>query len=221
MNPEILYRDQWLVAINKPAGLLSEPDLHGSANAYDLLVKSLQPGFLGQIHRLDKLTSGVLLFALKKDALKKMNALQEQKQLRKTYLAITTGLPILPTEGILHSWLKKDQQRFMALLSDQPKAGFVPIETAYHWSPFSSNFVFWKLNIHGGKYHQLRAQLAHLGCPIVGDGKYQSPLPDPNRIALHAQTLEFIHPYTEQPIRIDAEQPDCPPWNIKPTGSSE
>lgn len=212
----ILLETKSLLAINKPSGLIVEqsrfeyPTIEDLAMEY--LTKQRKQPYVGIIHRLDRVTSGVLLLAKKKSVLKNLNEQFRNKQVQKQYLAIVEDLPT-PQDGILQHWLEKDQKNKRAIIhaAEHPKA--VYCELTYRVVAEKQLGYLLQLTPKTGRFHQIRAQLAFIGCPIVGDIKYGSRFNEIDRcIALHAQAIQFQLPNQEKKIEIQAAPPSNDYW---------
>lgn len=196
----ILYEDQWLLAINKLSGLSVERNPFEQNTIEDLawqhVIRERKNPFLGIVHRLDRGTSGVLLLAKRKQALKELNAQFEAQQVEKTYLALTETPPPQP-EGMLEHWLVKDtiEKRAVLYPKKRERAAFVKLH--YQVKPHDGPYTLLEIKPETGKYHQIRAQLSAIGCPIVGDEKYGSTVnANWGNWALHAWKINFKNPLT-------------------------
>lgn len=209
MDLKILYKDKYLIAVEKPAGLNTEPDAKGNPNLADELKKKLSfpyPLKFGPsvIHRLDRPVGGIVLFAITPMALKKMNTLFAERKVKKKYQAIVEGIPIENTQLLIH-FLYKDTKQKKAIISNEPKPDFVKVSLSYNILEIFDNKAKLEIELHTGKYHQIRAQLSAIGHPIFGDSLYGSKhLFAENKIMLHASLLSFIHPITLQRIQIES-----------------
>ncbi|MFN8277352.1 MAG: RluA family pseudouridine synthase [Chitinophagales bacterium] len=207
----ILYQDPFIVLVNKPCGIMTEPDQFGHDNVLDILKAQLNPQqhknfFLQNVHRLDRPVSGVLAFALKPSVVKKWNAEFRGDSIQKEYLArVSAALPA--PRGELQHYLWKDQKNWRSEVKATPFAHAQPVRLAYEVLKESEGNFLLRIELFTGKYHQIRAQLALVGCPIIGDEKYGSTVSyQPNAIALHAHRLTFRHPARGNTLSIDA------PW---------
>lgn len=212
MNIDVLYHDNHLLAINKPAGLLTQPsgtdkdNLEDRAKAYIKAIKN-KPGnvFLHAVHRLDRVVSGGVLFACTDKALSRLNADMRARKFTKIYHAVVLGAPPLP-EGSLRHFLIHDSYR--AKLATEGSRNAKECLLDYKTLQQSSQHTLLSIQLHTGRYHQIRAQLAAIGCPILGDEKYGSQIRLPNHaIALHHAQLTIVHPVSKQPVVIDAPPP--------------
>jgi len=212
----ILYEDNHLLAINKPAGWLVQGDRTGDATLIDwgkayLKEKYNKPGavFLHPVHRIDRPVSGLVLFARTDKALGRLTTLFRDRKVLKTYRAIVARKPPKP-QGRLRHWLWKDESRNFVHAFDAPPARHPDAKEAeLDYELLSEHPSGFLLEIHPltGRSHQIRVQLAKMGCPILGDVKYgaPSPLPDAS-IALHSFRLSLTHPVKGEPLEIEA------PW---------
>ncbi len=219
---DILYEDNHCLALNKPAGW---PTTHfdGKDETVDRLAKSYlkekyqKPGnvFLGVVHRLDKPVSGSLLFARTSKAASRLSEQFREGMVEKQYWAViedhpkpTDGCPWVANDsGSLEDWLKKDEPntRVEVVPKDTPGAQFARLLFVVRGR---HNGLTWlELRPHTGRKHQLRVQLSSRGCPIYGDVKYGSDHTFGHAIALHARSLTFLHPTTQNPVTVKAEVP--------------
>lgn len=212
MNPDILYHDNHLLAVNKPAGLLTQPsgterdNLEDRAKAYIKETRN-KPGnvFLHAVHRLDQVVSGVVLFACTDKALSRLNADLRAHRFTKIYLATICGTPP-QRAGSLRHFLTHDDYR--ATVTEEGAPGARECLLDYKILKQSGETSLLEIHLHTGRYHQIRAQLAAAGCPILGDEKYGSKvkLPD-GGIALHHARLTVIQPVTKNELVIEAPPP--------------
>lgn len=210
---EVLFEDNHCLAIAKPAGVPSahydgsEETLDRTAKAY-LKSKYGKPGevFLGIVHRLDKPTSGVLLFARTSKAAARLSEQFREGAIEKTYWAVIDGDMDKPA-GTLEDWLWKDEMdsRVQSVAAAAPGARRALVH--YHRKARYGGLTLLELRPQTGRTHQLRVQLSHRRRPIVGDFKYGSEIPFSAGIALHARSLTFLHPVRHEPITLTAELP--------------
>ena len=207
----ILQETKHWLAINKPAGLIVErsPFEHPTIESlvWEYLSGQLKKPYLGIVHRLDRVTSGVLLLAKKKQALKLLNEQFRLKQIQKTYLALTEREPPAKQGKLIH-WLETDQKNKRALIHTKDGRNRALVELNYEVVEKQEQAYLLKINPLSGKFHQIRAQLAAINCPIIGDEKYGSSIEYPDRtIALHAWQLDFHDPLSKGLIQLSAPPP--------------
>jgi 23S rRNA pseudouridine1911/1915/1917 synthase len=212
---EILYRDNHLLALNKPAGLLTQPSGTEADSLEDqarLFIKdeARKPGnvFLHAVHRLDRVASGIALFALTGKGLSRMNELMRARMITRVYHAVVTGR--LPSaEGELTHYLR--HSRLKSVEADEHEPGAKRSTLRFRSLSCAGELTLLEVSLETGRYHQIRAQLGLSGCPIVGDELYGSPLPyRPGGITLHHRRMEFVHPVKKEPLLIEAPYP--PGW---------
>lgn len=210
---EVLYEDNHLLVVNKPAGLLTQAteqdsnSLENQAKAW-LKEKYHKPFnvYLGVVHRLDKPASGIVLFAKTSKALSRLNDMIRSKDAIKIYCALIEGHPPKDS-GMLEHFLRHDDYRAYVSNWSDPQAKLARL----HYDDLKRNdkMTLLQVILDTGRYHQIRAQCAAMGCPIVGDVKYGSrhPLPD-GAIALHHHRLQLIHPVTKEPLVFESPLPE-------------
>ena len=218
---EILFEDNHLLVINKPAGILVQGDETGdeplSKKAEEYLkFKYKKPGaaFVGVCHRIDRPVSGIVILAKTSKALSRLNEMFRDNLVKKTYWALT-GKPPLAESGTLVHWLVKDPIRNVTKAYPERHTQGQRSELSYQVLGPAANRQLLQVNPVTGRPHQIRVQLATgLGTPIVGDVKYGflNPLPDVS-IALHARQLEIQHPVTKEPLVLVAPLPAAPHWD--------
>ena len=220
---KVIFEDNHLLGVYKPAGLPVQGDSSGDLSLLDLAKAYIKerynkPGavFMGLIHRLDRPVSGVVLLARTSKALERMNAQFRNREVKKTYWAITKERPY-PIEGHLVHYIRKDKsknrshayERLSRRQSDAKKA-----ELDYRLISEIDGHCLVEVKPLTGRPHQIRVQLATLGCPIVGDLKYGYRTARPSgNILLHSYSLEFIHPVKKTPVLIQALPEDDDLWN--------
>ncbi len=218
---EIIYEDNHIIAIYKKASDLAQGDKTGD-EPIDVEVKKYialkykKPGdvYLGLVHRLDRPVSGVMLFARTSKALERMNEMFRTKQVKKTYLAIVRERPPEDEATITH-YLKKNEEQNKSYVYDTEVKGSKEASLTYRLKGRSEKFYLLEVEIHTGRHHQIRAQLAKIGCPIKGDLKYgYSRSNEDGSISLLARRLEFIHPVRKEPVIITAHLPEGDIWHV-------
>lgn len=210
MTLEVIYEDNHLLAVHKPAGLLTQPT-ETEQDSLELLVKTWlkttyqKPGqvFAESVHRLDKPVSGIVLFAKTSKALSRLNAAIRSKEMQKTYLALLEKTPPL-SEGVLeHFLIHGEHQAFV-----RPEGKLARLN--YRTLLKAEQGVLVEIMLETGRYHQIRAQFAAVGCPILGDTKYGGRgLYLPNAIALHHFKLQLIHPVQHTELVFISAPPAC------------
>ena len=219
--PEILYEDNHLIAVNKRSSDLSQGDKSGD-NSLDAEIKKYlaerynKPGdvFLGVVHRLDRPVSGVILYARTSKALARMNEMFRSSLVKKTYLAIVKEHPPENQEKIIH-YLKRNEKQNKTYAHDREVKGSKEASLTYRIAGRSDSYYLLEIELHTGRHHQIRAQLAAIGCPVKGDLKYGfSRSNEDGGISLMARRLEFIHPVKKEKIVITAPFPDGDLWKI-------
>lgn len=204
----ILYEDHFILVIDKPAGLMVEPDRNNNPSLLqyvkDYLKKTLAPEtvlYAQHIHRIDRPVSGIVLFAKQRAVLQNLSEQFAERRVKKFYKVLTENAPE-KMQGRLEHWHRKEKKKAV-LYSEEIQYSEKAI-LDYTVSKHSENRFQWEVELHTGKYHQIRAQLASVGCPIIGDELYGSVLNyKTNAIALLAFRLIFFHPITNTEIRVD------------------
>jgi RluA family pseudouridine synthase len=204
----ILFEDEYILVLNKPSGLMVEPDRNNHPNLLQQVKQYLKPSvalgmdvYAQHIHRLDRPVSGIILFAKQKSVLKNLSEQFAERKVKKHYEALTTLVP-QATTGILEHWHRKEKKK--AVLSDQKFSYAEKAKLSYGTKVIDEHTCLWNIELHTGKYHQIRAQLANEGCPIIGDQVYGSTVTyKADAIALHASKLVFCHPVTGEEIVIE------------------
>lgn len=215
----VLYEDNHLLVINKPAGYLVQGDqtkdkpLVEIAKDY-IAEKYDKPGkvFCGVVHRLDRPVSGVLIFARTSKGLERMNALFRKREIYKTYWAVVKKRPKI-REGKLVHYLKKDPKKNITKAYEGPVEDAQKAELTYKTLGKLNDHWLIEVNPITGRPHQIRVQLAAMGCPIRGDIKYGFSKKNPEgNINLHARRIDFVHPVKKEKIMIKAPLPETQFW---------
>lgn len=221
-NLDILYEDNHLVIINKKVGDLIQGDKTGDAPLSDVVKAYLKekyhkPGavYLGVVHRLDRPTSGIVIFARTSKALERLNKMLREKQIKKTYWAIVKNKPIEPTATLTH-YLKKNTKNNKSTTYRKETEGSKKAILHYKVVKDFDHYSLLEIDLETGRHHQIRAQLAAIGSPIKGDLKYGFNRSNLNGgIHLHARKIDFIHPVSKAPIQIIANVPyQDPIWDV-------
>lgn len=222
-NPElqILYEDNHVIVINKRASDIVQGDKTGDETLPDkikayLKEKYQKPGnvFCGVVHRLDRPTSGVVIFARTSKALERLNAQFREKETNKTYWAIVETKPEPSSETLVH-FLKKNEQQNKSYASSNETPGSKRAVLHYEFLASSDRYHLLEVTLETGRHHQIRCQLSAIGCAIKGDVKYGAKRPNQDgSISLHARSLEFFHPTTKEMIKIIAPVPLDPIWQF-------
>ena len=212
---EVLYEDNHIIAVNKTCNEIVQGDKTGdtplseTVKAY-IKAKYNKPGevFLGVTHRLDRPTSGVVLFARTSKALTRLNEMfKSHEQICKTYWAIVQGAPKM-AEGRLENWLIRNEAQNKSYIA---KPGAKEAKLAilnYRTLVRGDHYTLLEVELLTGRHHQIRCQLAAIGCPIKGDLKYGAKRSNPDgSISLHARQISFVHPVKKEPLTIVAPVP--------------
>jgi len=210
---DVLFEDNHLLVINKPVGLPTQGVIEGAASvvtaakAY-LKQKYQKPGnvYLGVVSRLDASVSGVLVLARTSKAAARLSEQFRERTVKKTYWAVVERPPD-PPAGELTDWLKKDEKLQRMAVVTRHAIGAQKAKLAYRTLNKQPQGCLIEVHLETGRKHQIRVQMAHLGCPILGDRKYGGKRRLPTGIALHAHTLEIAHPVSKEILRFVAPPP--------------
>ena len=210
----IIYQDNHLIAVNKRAGDLVQGDHTGDVPLPDhikayLKHKYNKPGnvFCGVIHRLDRPTTGVVLFARTSKGLERMNKAFKERQIKKTYWALVEGR--LEGEDSLRHFLKKNSKNNKSTVFKKAEVGAKEARLSYRVIKTGDNYSLLEVELDTGRHHQIRAQFAAIGHAVKGDVKYGARRAERDKsICLHAKTLGFIHPVSGEKIEIEASSPE-------------
>lgn len=221
MKLEVLYEDNHLIAVNKPAGMViqeNEPGMESLQAAVKEYIKKKynKPGavFLGVIHRLDTVVTGVVLFAKTSKALTRMNEQFKSRDINKVYVALVRRKPNPLSDTLVH-YITKDQKQNKAILYNKEKVGAKRAELSYQYIATANHCFLLRIKLKTGRPHQIRIQLAKTITPIVGDVKYGQTKPNSDKsIYLHALGLNFIHPVTKEHITLHAPLPNYGNWKF-------
>lgn len=230
----VLYEDNHIIAVNKPAGVLVQADKTGDKPLIDIIkdhikIRDHKPGgvFLGCVHRLDRPVSGVILFAKTSKMLDRLNKLFKNRNIEKTYWAIVKKRPQRPKGHLAHYLIKNPENNTVAAY-EQAVPGGLFSELDYLLLKQGDHGFLLEVSPRTGRPHQIRVQLASMGCSIRGDKKYGAPKGNSDgSINLHAARIAFNHPVRHQPLEIKARPPETAVWQqlddwvnqIPPVGS--
>ena len=214
MKSQILYEDNHILIINKNVGQLVQGDKTGDKSLLDLIKSFIKerdqkPGnvFLGLVHRIDRPTSGLVIYAKTSKALSRLTQMVKNREIKKTYWAIVPK-EIIPQSQTLTHYLKKNEKNNKAIVYNGETNGAKKAILNYQIIKTLDNYMLLEIDLQTGRHHQIRAQLSKIGVPIKGDLKYGAPRSNPDGgISLHARSLEFIHPVSKEQIKITAPTP--------------
>ena len=219
-NLQILHEDNHIIVVNKRVGDIVQGDKTGDKPLSDVVkeyikYKHNKPGevFLGVVHRLDRPTTGIVVFARTSKALTRMNELFKNRETQKTYWAIVKNKPQKSEDQLVH-FLKRNEKNntSKAHLKEVPESKLASLD--YKIIKELNNYFALEIDLHTGRHHQIRAQLSAIGSPIKGDLKYGFDRSNPDGgIHLHARKLVFIHPVSKETLIIIAPTPEDSIWN--------
>ncbi len=219
-NLQILHEDNHIIVVNKRVGDIVQGDKTGDKPLSEVVKEYIKkkynkPGevFLGVVHRLDRPTTGIVVFARTSKALTRLNEMFSNRETQKTYWAIVKNKPEKSGDKLIH-YLKRNEKNntSKAHIKEIPESKLASLD--YSIIATLNNYFALEINLHTGRHHQIRAQLSAIGCPIKGDLKYGFDRSNPDGgIHLHARYLNFIHPVSKENIQIIAPVPDDIIWN--------
>ncbi len=217
---DVVYEDNHLIIVNKSSSEIVQADKTGDKPLAEMVKEYIKqkyhkPGnvFLGVVHRLDRPVSGLVVFARTSKALARLNEMFRTKEVYKTYWAIVGNCP--PTEeGELVHWLVRNEKQNKSYAYDKEKPEAKKAILDYKLIGRSERYFLLEVDLKTGRHHQIRCQLAKMGCPIKGDLKYGSPRSNPDgSICLHARRVRFVHPVSKQEIDVTAPVPEGNLWH--------
>jgi 23S rRNA pseudouridine1911/1915/1917 synthase len=222
---KVLFEDNHLIIVNKAPGEIVQGDKTGDKPLSDIIKAYLKekyhkPGnvFCGVTHRLDRPTSGVVVFAKTSKALSRLNEMFRNGEVDKTYWAIVKNRPP-EEEGTLTHYLIKTEKTNKSTAYDTEKSKTKKATLHYKHIASSDKYHLLEINLETGRHHQIRCQLAKIGCPIKGDLKYGAERSNPDgSISLHARTISFIHPVSKEKIAVVAAVPEDNLWGALSLG---
>ena len=215
----ILFEDNHLIVVNKMSGVLVQGDKTGDISLLDQIKKYLKikykksgKVFLGLVHRIDRPTSGVVIFAKTSKSLIRLNKQFQERKIKKTYWAITEKKNNLKSHTI-RNWLKKNKKQNKSYVYHNKIEGSKIAELKFSLLKVLKNYMLLEINPITGRHHQIRAQLSDFGMVIKGDVKYGNKRNNlDGSIDLHAKNINFEHPVKKKQINIDAPTPKREPW---------
>ncbi|MDA9245242.1 RluA family pseudouridine synthase [Polaribacter sp.] len=218
-NLQVLFEDNHILIVNKRAGDITQGDKTGDKPLSEVVKEYVKdkynkPGnvFIGTVHRLDRPTSGIVIFARTSKALERLNKMLRDKVIQKTYWAIVKNQPKVKTDT-LTNFLKKDSKKNKSFVYKKEIEGSKKATLHFKVIQQLDNYSLLEVDLETGRHHQIRTQLSHIGSPIKGDLKYGFDRSNKDgSISLHARKINFIHPVTKEIITIIAPTPTDPIW---------
>ncbi|MFT6796712.1 MAG: 23S rRNA pseudouridine1911/1915/1917 synthase [Maribacter sp.] len=220
-NLQVLFEDNHVIIVNKRPGDIVQGDKTGDIPLSEVVKEFIKekynkPGnvYLGVVHRLDRPTSGIVLFAKTSKALPRLNKLFAEKEAKKTYWAIVKNIPEKTSDTLVH-WLRRNtkQNKSYANKKEVPESKKAILE--YRLLKKLDRYALLEIDLKTGRHHQIRSQLSSIGSPIKGDLKYGFDRSNPDgSIHLHARTLQFVHPVNKETIAVVAPPPKDPIWDV-------
>lgn len=218
IGDQIVFEDNHILVINKKAGQLVQGDKTGDESLLDLIKNYIKkrdqkPGnvFLGLVHRIDRPTSGLVIYAKTSKALTRLTKMVKDREIKKTYWAVVAKNDI-PKSGRLTHYLQKNEKTNKSTVFTKPTDNAKESILNYELIKKLDNFQLLEVDLETGRHHQIRAQLSKVGVPIKGDLKYGASRSNPDGgIHLHARKLQFVHPVTKENIEITAPVPQGDP----------
>jgi 23S rRNA pseudouridine1911/1915/1917 synthase len=214
-SPEILFEDNHLLIVNKRVSDIVQEDKTGDESLEQQIKafikdRDQKPGnvYLGVAHRIDRPVSGVVVFAKTSKALARMNEMFQSREIQKIYWAIVKERPE-KDEALLEHFISRNTQKNKAFIHAKEVKESKPASLTYRVKGKSDNYYLLEIELHTGRHHQIRAQLAFIGCPIKGDLKYGFPRSNKNGgISLHSRSIRFIHPVKKEDVYVEAPVPE-------------
>ena len=215
----VVYEDNHIIVVNKTPSEIVQADKTGDTPLSETVKQYLKekyqkPGnvFLGVTHRLDRPVSGLVVFATTSKALTRLNEMFRTSEVKKTYWAVVKNAPKEPEGELVHFLVRNEKQnKSYAYDKEVPKSKKAILD--YRLIGRSENYYLLEVDLKTGRHHQIRCQLAKMGCPIKGDLKYGSPRSNPDgSICLHARRIRFVHPVSKELIELEAPLPEGNLW---------
>lgn len=215
----VVYEDNHIIIVNKASGEIVQGDKTGDIPLSETVEQYIKekyqkPGnvFLGVVHRLDRPVSGLVVFAKTSKALSRLNDMFRTGDVHKTYWAIVKRGDIAP-EATLTDWLTRNERQNKSYAHPREVPGSKKAVLSYKVRSVSDNYMLLEVHLMTGRHHQIRCQLANMGCPIKGDLKYGSPRSNPDgSISLMSRRVEFVHPVSKETIVAEAPVPNDRLW---------
>ncbi|WP_439128125.1 RluA family pseudouridine synthase [Polaribacter sp.] len=219
-NLQVLFEDNHIIIVNKRAGDITQGDKTGDKPLNEVVKEYVKdkynkPGnvFIGTVHRLDRPTSGIVIFARTSKALERLNKMLREKTINKTYWALVKNSP-KKTSDTLTNFLKKDPKKNKSFVYKKEIEGSKKAILHYILLKKLDTYTLLEIDLETGRHHQIRTQLANIRCPIKGDLKYGFARSNKDgSISLHARKIEFVHPVSKENIKIIAPTPKDVIWN--------
>ena len=223
---EVVYEDNHIIIVNKQSGEIVQGDKTGDRPLSDIVKdyikeKYQKPGavFLGVVHRLDRPVSGLVVFARTSKALTRLNKMFAEGEVHKTYWAVVKRSERSEAKSendswhTLEHWLVRNEKQNKSYAYDKERPDSKKAILKYRALSHSDNYTLLEVNLMTGRHHQIRCQLAAMGCPIKGDLKYGAPRSNPDgSISLMSRRVEFVHPVSKELITVEAPIPNDPLW---------
>jgi len=221
IEKDILYEDNHLIILNKKPSAIVQGDKTGDEPLSESLkqylkIKHGKPGnvFMGVVHRLDRPVSGAVIFAKTSKALSRLTEMLKRGEIRKTYWAVVGNKPPMQSDMLIH-FLSRNETKNKSFIHLHEKTGTQKAELSYTLIGQGDRYFLLEIQLLTGRHHQIRAQLAAIGCPVKGDLKYGYPRSNTGGfIHLHSRMIEFMHPVRKEPLRIIAGPPKDKLWDF-------
>jgi len=218
-NLQVLFEDNHIIIVNKRVGDIVQGDKTRDTPLSEIVKQYIAEKyhkkgnvFLGVVHRLDRPTSGIIIFARTSKALERLNKMLRDKQIEKTYWAIVKNRPTKEKDTLTH-YLKKNSKNNKSTVFSRETEGSKKAILHYTIIKELDNYVALKIDLETGRHHQIRAQLSFIKSPIKGDLKYGANRSNPDGgICLHAREIEFVHPVSKDKVHVIADTPDSSIW---------